>query len=78
MWRSEAILVNELTLSDIPSIITNLKIAATKNIKLLHSIIFNDEFDHNSRKKLRTFSSFPESFDLTVKKRSCSKMFYIS
>ena len=69
--------MTELNLSDIP-IATNLKTASTKNIKLLHLVIFNDEFDRHSRKKLRSFSSFRESFDLPVKKRSFSKMFYVS
>ena len=70
--------MTELTLSDIPSIASNLKTAATKNIKLLYSIIFNDEFDRTSRKKLRTFSSFPESFDLTVKKEAILKCFTLA
>ena len=44
--------MTELNLSDIPPIATNLKTTATKNSKLLHSIILNDEFDRNSHNKL--------------------------
>ena len=57
-------------------IATNLKTVSIENIKLLHSIIFNDEFDRYSHKKIRNCSSLPDTFASTVKKRRCSKMFF--
>nr|CAI5857831.1 unnamed protein product [Callosobruchus analis] len=46
------------TLSDIPAVSNNLKLANVKVIKALHRLIFGTDGDRNNRKRLREFSGF--------------------
>ena len=58
-----------LTLNDIPSISNLLKVGNTKTVKLLNSIIFNEDFNRNTRKKLRTFSAFSPDIKIEERKK---------
>lgn len=67
-----------LTLNDIPQIRETLKLGNVKVIKLLYFIIFDDVFDRNSRKKLRTFKGFPHDFDVDKRKKFILDKFSLS
>lgn len=56
-------------LDDIQPISSFLKTGNVKTIKLLNKIIFNDEYDRKSRKKIRLFSCFPPDVNIEERKQ---------
>ena len=65
-------------LVDIPQIAHSLKVANTKAITLLNTIVFNTPHDRSTRNRLREFSGFPTDYNLTEKVTTIKQTFSLT
>ena len=65
-------------LVDIPQIAHSLKVANTKAITLLNTIVFNTPHDRSTRNRLREFSGFPTDYNLTEKITTIKQTFSLT
>ncbi|GFR25255.1 hypothetical protein TNCT_421831 [Trichonephila clavata] len=57
--------MSHLTLNDIPVTAAAMKFGNSQHVKLLYSVVFNDQpFSRASREQLRNFTGFAPDFDI--------------